>query len=36
MCPICNGYMYKHFSSIYICLKCGNKEDALNENKNNR
>jgi DNA-directed RNA polymerase subunit M/transcription elongation factor TFIIS len=32
-CAKCEGHMIPHYSTIHICLKCGNKEDALNDKK---
>tara|TARA_Y100000310_G_C20672907_1_gene811264 strand:+ start:1861 stop:2088 length:228 start_codon:yes stop_codon:yes gene_type:complete len=33
-CPKCGGHMSMHYSTIMLCLKCGNKEDAMDGEKN--
>ncbi len=32
-CPKCGAHMSPHYSSIHICLGCGNKEDATDDTK---
>lgn len=34
MCPVCGGFMIQHYLEVMICLKCGNKEMATNDQKN--
>jgi|TARA_B100002003_G_scaffold40450_1_gene36016 primosomal protein N' len=33
-CPKCGGHMSIHYSTIMLCLRCGNKEDSMDGEKN--
>ena len=30
-CPKCGGHMSPHYTTIMLCLRCGNKEDSMDD-----